>query len=245
MNIFWKEIAHAGAQQDQARLAMLYNRVNRGLVLIGAAIAGFLVPWSEELIEVLLGASYAGTWPIFALMLLYPIHQSMGQVNATMYLAGARTQAWMGISIVGQLITLPITFVILAPREGYVVPGLALGALGLAIKMVGMNALITNAQAALLARFNGWKFHWVWQIGVIGSLVAIGYAACVVACWLLPAAQEGRLVMLIAGLAISGALYLVGLLLLVRSLPEWLGCERRDLQELARRFLPASLARLA
>jgi O-antigen/teichoic acid export membrane protein len=245
MNIFWKEVAHVGARHDHARLALLYNRVNRGLVLIGAAIAGFLVPWSEALIGFLLGPSYAGTWPIFALMLLYPIHQSMGQVNATMFFAAERTQAWMTISIVGQLLTLPVTFLVLAPAEGYMVPGLALGALGLAIKIVCMNILLTNAQAVLLARFNGWRFRWLWQIAVVGALLLLGYSARVVATWLVPGASADQPLLLAMGMLVAGLLYFVGLVLMVRSFPASVGCERGDLQELARRFLPASLARLA
>jgi O-antigen/teichoic acid export membrane protein len=245
MAIFWKEIAHAGAQQDQARLSSLYNRVNRGLVLVGAAIAGFLAPWAEQLIALLLGNSFAGTGPIFTLMLLYPIHQSMGQVNATMFFASERTHSWMTISILGQIATLPITFVILAPREGYVVSGLAGGALGLAVKMVCMNAVLTNVQAAFLARLNGWRFRWFWQVAVIGSLVGLGYLSHSLADWLLPAASVDRPLSLATKMAFAGALHLVGLVLLVRSFPTMVGCERRELQELARRFLPASLARLA
>ncbi|HEY6926268.1 MAG TPA: oligosaccharide flippase family protein, partial [Steroidobacteraceae bacterium] len=35
LNIFWKEIAEASGRQDHARLAHLYNKVNRGLLLLG------------------------------------------------------------------------------------------------------------------------------------------------------------------------------------------------------------------
>jgi O-antigen/teichoic acid export membrane protein len=245
MNIFWKEIAHAGATQDRARLTMLYNRVNRGLVMIGAAIAGFLIPWAAPLVEVLLGASYAASWPILAIMLLYPIHQSMGQVNATMYLATERTHAWMWVSVIGQLLTLPVTFILLAPSKGYLAPGLALGALGLAIKMVGMNALLTNVQALLLARFNGWRYRWLWQAAVIGALLLLGYATRALALVLVPDAQSGAPLLFGIALASAGVLYLAGVVLLVRSFPAALGCQRHELQELARRLLPATLARLA
>jgi O-antigen/teichoic acid export membrane protein len=245
MNIFWKEIAHAGAQRDAARLAMLYNRVNRGLVLLGAAVSGFLIPWAPSLVEFLLGPAYVASWPILMLMLLYPIHQSMGQVNATMFLASECTNVWMVISIIGQLVCLPVTFVLLAPHEGYLLPGLALGALGLAIKMVGMNALLTNIQAALLARFNGWRFHWLWQVSVIGGLLLLGYAAHGIAMLLLPSANATQPSLLVLALTVAGLLYLMGLALFVRSFPTLLGCDRQELRELARRFLPATLARLA
>ena len=57
LSIFWKEIAEAHHRGDHARTGILYRKVSRLLFLVGAAIAGFLMPWSEELIRFILGAA--------------------------------------------------------------------------------------------------------------------------------------------------------------------------------------------
>lgn len=57
LNIFWKEIADAWVKRDHARVAMLYRKVNRGLVMLGAITTGLLLPWSEQIVMIFLGRS--------------------------------------------------------------------------------------------------------------------------------------------------------------------------------------------
>src|SRR5207302_5348904 len=80
LSIFWKEIAEAHHRGDHVRTGMLYKKVSRLLFVIGAVIAGFLLPWAQDLLRLLLGAAYVGGPSTLAIMFLYPIHQSMGQI---------------------------------------------------------------------------------------------------------------------------------------------------------------------
>lgn len=242
LSIFWKEIAEANSRHDAARLRLLYTRVNRGLLMLGAAISGLLIPWSEQLVALLLGEGYRASWPIFALMLLYPVHQSMGQVNATMFMASGRTHPYMVVSIAGQLVSLPVTFMLIAPAEGYLVPGLALGAMGLALKMVVMNALLVNVQAKMIASYNGWKYSFAWQLAGLAGMVAMGYAARAVALLLVPDAVSAQPVALIGGLAISGVLYALGLLAFLRLCPWLIGYGREEMRALVQRLLALRFA---
>jgi O-antigen/teichoic acid export membrane protein len=242
LSIFWKEVAEANAREDAARLQLLYTRVNRGLLMLGAAVSGLLIPWSEQLVVVLLGERYRDSWPIFALMLLFPIHQSTGQVNATMFMACARTQTYMMVSVAGQLVSLPVTFIMLAPAHGYALPGLALGGFGLALKMVVMNILLTNVQAKLIASLNGWKFQWLWQVAGIGGCLVLGAVAKAVALLAFPAARELQLLPLAAAFSLAVALFTAGVWLFVRSCPWLVGYGREELRALANRFLPARFA---
>jgi O-antigen/teichoic acid export membrane protein len=175
LNIFWREIAEARARNDKERLARLYKKVNRGLLMLGAAVSCMLIPWSEQIVGCLLGSAYQASWPVLALMLLYPIHQSTGQVNAAMFMACERTSAYMAIAIGGQLISLPISYFLLASPTQLPVAGLGLGAYGLALKMVGLNFILVNFQAWMIARIGGWNFQWAFQLVGIGVLLLLGY----------------------------------------------------------------------
>lgn len=83
-----KEIAEARARGEHGRVAILYTKINRGLVILSAVIAGLLLPWAKQIVAILLGPTYVKAWPILAIMFLYPIHQSMGQIGGTMFMAG-------------------------------------------------------------------------------------------------------------------------------------------------------------
>lgn len=177
LNIFWREIAEASARDDKERLARLYKKVSRGLLMLGAAVSCILIPWSQQIVSSLLGSAYQASWPVLALMLLYPIHQSTGQVNAAMFMACERTSAYMAIAVAGQIISLPISYFLLASPAQHPIPGLGLGAYGLALKMVGLNLVLVNFQAWTIARIGGWKFQWAFQLVGIAVLLLLGYVS--------------------------------------------------------------------
>lgn len=178
LNIFWKEIAEAAAKADRARVASLYRKVNRGLVMLNATIAGFLLPWSKQIVALLLGPAYTEAWPILAIMFLYPIHQSMGQIGGAMFLAQGDTRRFTVLSIAILLsICTPITYFALAPTSGIYIPGFGLGGIGMAGSTVLANFLGVIVQGWFIAGSGGWKFDWLYQAVGIPLIIGLGYSA--------------------------------------------------------------------
>jgi len=239
LNIFWKEISEANARQDKQRVAYLYNKVNRGLLMIGAVMSCFMFPWAEEIVILLLGTAYQKSWPVFAIMLMYPIHQSMGQVNGTMFLACAHTKTFTVIAIIGQIASIPITYLLLASSSDILVPGLALGALGLAIKMVGMNILLVNIQAWLIARLNGWKYEWKYQVVGITLVFTLGYIIKVAICYFIPTALlVTEKLSFIFAILLSGAVYLFGIGVFLWFYPQIAGIDKVEFRSLIFKCIP-------
>jgi len=239
LNIFWKELAEASARQDKARLARLYNKVNRGLLMLGALVSCFLIPWAKQLVMLLLGEAYQDSWPVLALMLLYPIHQSIGQVNATTFMACERTKEYMVIALIGQMAALPVSYFLLAAPTVAPVPGLGLGAYGLALKMVGVNILLVNLQAWIIARFNHWKFEWFYQLATIVPLLALGYLAKAMAELVVSTDASSDLRLhLVAGMLIAGVLFLPCAAALLWLQPRLAGLEREELDTLVAKLQP-------
>ena len=172
LSVFWKEIAHAWENNDFLRVECLYRKVSRGLVMLGAIISGLLIPWAEQIVKVVLGISYLNASPVVAIMLLYPIHQSMGQISGAMLLASGRTKIHMYITVSTILISLPITYILLATSNYF---SSNMGALGLSLKMVILGGLSVNIQAWIISKINGWQFDWKFQAIGIPLVVAIGY----------------------------------------------------------------------
>ena len=232
LNIFWKEIAEAFAQDDTRRVERLYQKVSRGLIMLGAAIACFLVPWAEQISLLLLGEAYAVAWPVLAVMFLYPIHQSMGQINAAMYMACERTKPYMNITLFGMFISIPVTYLMLVPSDGgWLLSGLGLGALGLAIKMLGLNVLLVNVQAWMLARYHGWKYEWLYQVIAVSSMLGIGYFVKMLVglMWDIDLADVTSL---IAPLLFSCLVYVVAVIIVIWVMPWLAGLEREEISRL-------------
>ena len=175
MGIFWKEFSALWAAGNCEEMAKLYRMFTQGLVMISAAISGFLIPWSKEILISLLGDSYSGATMILAIALLYPIHQTMGQVCGVVFLASRQTKRFMIISIAIMLSSIPLTYILLAPNTNLSYGGFNLGAIGLAIKMVGLGAISVNLQSWVISKFCGWKYQWLWQFYGISLFVFGGF----------------------------------------------------------------------
>jgi len=83
MKVFWKEVAEALTRQQQARAQELYTSISRGLYYASAWLSCLFIPYSGEILEKTVGSNYGGARFCLALMFIYPIHQSLGQVQGT------------------------------------------------------------------------------------------------------------------------------------------------------------------
>ena len=94
-----------------------------------------------------------------------------------MMLAGERTRQYLAVSAFFMFMSLPISYLLQAPVAGNFLPGLGLGALGLAIKMVVLNVAAVNTLLYVLARGHGWSYRLGYQAyGLILALSA-GFTA--------------------------------------------------------------------
>lgn len=231
LSIFWKEIAEAYKQNDHDRVGRLYHKVSRSLLMLGAVVACFLVPWSEQLTSLLLGSAYAAAWPILAVMFLYPVHQSLGQINATMFMACERTKPYMYLTLLGMFISMPVTYFLLVPSDIWLVPGLGLGAFGLALKMVGLNVLLVNIQSWLLARYHQWKYEWTYQLEGLLVLLSLSFTIKLLAIYF--AGDDGLLKLdtfvLLLMMGGAGILYLFGVCAYLWFRPSIFGLDRKGL----------------
>jgi O-antigen/teichoic acid export membrane protein len=223
LNIFWKEIAEAHHQGNNERVELLYRKVSRGLFFIAACGAGFFIPWSGEILLITLGPAYVSGATALAIMFLYPLHQSMGQIGGTMLYATGRIRAQVIIGMMFTSMSIVVTYFILAPSDE-AIPGLGLGSMGLASKMVVMQLIFINITAIYLARSLKIKFDWTFQpISILGCLTA-GWLASLLSKWLLNMPSH-----LMVEILLSGFIYLVMLGVMVWMMPSIAGLSRLEI----------------
>lgn len=236
LNIFWKEIADAWAKHNHDRVAMLYRKANRGLVMLGAIITGLLLPWAEQVVIIFLGHAYAQAWPVLAIMLLYPIHQSMGQIGGTMLLASGHTHKYMAVSMAIMLLSIPVSYLVLAPASHGWLSGMELGALGMACKMVVLGMVSVNIQAWVIARYGGWKFDWIFQAVGIPLMIGLGFVAKMLVGMIWNLEGVG-LTKLLVPVTIASLFYLLMAMGIIWGLPWLIGAERSEIKGLFGRLL--------
>ncbi len=174
LNIMWKEIAEAYEVKNIARVEVLYHRSCRVLYFFGAFLAGALQPLVPFIVDRALGSIYLGSAITLSIMLLYPVHQSLGQINGMTMLASGKTKEYSLVSSFSMLLSFVALYVMLAPSS-MPIPGFHLGSHGLALKQVGMQLLSVNLLGWMIARALGWKFDWLYQVQTLGACLTIGW----------------------------------------------------------------------
>jgi O-antigen/teichoic acid export membrane protein len=205
------------------RAGLLYKRVSRLLFLVGAVIAGFLIPWSGALLHKILGSAYVGGAMTLAIMFLYPVHQSMGQIGCTMLMATERVSYQVISGIVFMIAGIVVSYFVLAPRSA-AIPGLGLASEGLAIKMLVMQFMQVNVIAYIISRIWRWPFDWVYQpVSLLGCL-GLGWLAHFAATGL-----AGKTWSLFVVMGIGGLFYLALMGAFVYAMPWLAGLTREEL----------------
>jgi O-antigen/teichoic acid export membrane protein len=180
LKVFWKEIAEATEQGDRRRMERLYSLVSRSLYWTGAWISCLLIPYSREILRWTVGQGYEAAWISMAIMLVFPIHQSLGQTQGAFFYASSETRSYVRIGLVSMAASIPLTYLATAPRSA-TIGGLELGALGVAIKLVLVQVVQVNVQAYVIARQQGWTYHYSYQAGILAGLLALSWGAKVAA----------------------------------------------------------------
>lgn len=223
LNIFWKEIAEAHHQGNRERVTSLYQRVSRGLFFVAAAGAGFLVPWAEDILRITLGVAYVGGATTLMIMFLYPLHQSLGQIGGAMAYATGRVAVYVKLGMAFMAASIVATYFALASVDAPL-PGLGLGALGLAGKMVVMQILSINALAWYLSRSLEFKFDWLFQPVAALACLGAGLLAYALPHFLIDVSSELWLALLV-----SGVIYFMLMLALIGFAPNLAGLRRSDI----------------
>jgi O-antigen/teichoic acid export membrane protein len=176
LKILWKEIAEAHHLQDSARVNYLFNKTNKILYVFGAILSCFFIPWIKEILDFFFGENYKSALIPMTIMFIYPIHQSIGQVIGTMYLALGLSKEYVIIGIIFMVISIFISYLLLAPRTS-LFPGLALASSGLAIKMVLMQIISANVYIWWLSKKLKFNFNFLFQFYALIIFLLIGYTS--------------------------------------------------------------------
>ena len=143
INIAWNEFSELSYRNDKKKLEELYNNSIFYLYSGSLLISSLLLPWSKEIVSILLGSEYISSYLILSVFLLYPIDQVRGQITGTYLLAVEDTKATSIFGIAGGLLNLVFAFIVAGPGF-WIFTNLDLGALGIALKLVILQFIFVN-----------------------------------------------------------------------------------------------------
>jgi O-antigen/teichoic acid export membrane protein len=218
--ILMREFATAWQQSDLLRMRQMFRRVIPLLYVITAYFCVFTSCRARDVAYVVGGSSFEQGAVAMMLMVLYPMHQTYGQLSGSVFFATGATRIYRNIGVIGMFAGLPVVYFLIArPTDG----GLGLGAAGLAAKTVLLQFVLVNVQLWFNARLLGlafWKYV-LHQIMVPAGLAVLAFGSTLIV------AQLGlsRVTDLIA----SGALYTIAAVAVLWLFPRLGGLDREEL----------------
>ena len=218
-----REFSIIFGNKDLAQMATLFRRYVPLLYSIAAYFACFIAIQADKVIHIMGGSTYKGALMAVTIMAFYPIHQTYGQLSGSVFYATGQTALYRNISIVFMLISLPITYFLIAPPEKF---GLNAGATGLAIKMVLLNFFGVNVQVyfnARLLKLKYWRYlgH---QLASVGCLLAIAAVVGLGVDNILGLRER-----IIASFFVAGIFYTIVVMSLACFLPVIFGINKEDI----------------
>ena len=230
LHIFWKEIAEAHHRNDAILVKKLLRQFSRTLFFISSLGAGFLIPWAGDILTVSFGTAYSGGVATLMVMFLFPVHQAVGQIFGTFAYATSETRIYANVSIFFMIISIVVSYALLADSSA-TIPGLGLGSLGLALKMVLVQAIQVNVLTFIFMREDRPIFEMFIQFFVMFTCLTIGITSYVTVNWIADFEEFNILAMLGCGV-----LHFLLSCCIVASVPQFFGLEDIKMRYIFRRL---------
>lgn len=157
LNVLWREVS--ALRNNKEKQIELVRQTTIGLYIFTSFLAFMLIPWSEYLIRVFFGDEYLPAKYTFIIMLVFPIHQCLGQVGGVVLLSLEKTKEQVMIVSATVIINLIISgLILMVVSNGVIVGGLT--SFQLALKLVFLQIITVNVLIAFTYR--------VTSVGIIG-----------------------------------------------------------------------------
>jgi len=147
--LFMREISISFANNRLDEIKASFSRLAPLLFLISSYFACFIAVNSQFVVVLLGGKNFSDAAFSLTIMAFYPIHQTYGQLTASVFFATNDTKKYSVIGLVFIGLGLALTYFTIAP---HVSGGLDMGSAGLSIKMVAIQFFAVNVSLFFIAK---------------------------------------------------------------------------------------------
>jgi O-antigen/teichoic acid export membrane protein len=217
-----REFSIAHGNNDKVQLATLFRRYIPLLYFISSIFSVFFITNAEVFTNIFGGDEFRnGTIPV-AIMLLYPIHQTYGQLSGSLFYSTGQTKLYRNIGISMMPLGLVFTWLALSPNH---LGGFELGALGLAIKTVFLQFIAVNVQLYFNSKYLKLSFlkYLIHQFFTLIILFSIAFLSK----WAISLLINS----LVLSAFLSGVMYLIFILLVIYIFPQVISMMKQQRDE--------------
>lgn len=227
--LLMREFAVLYGKNDMQEMARLFRRYIPMLYSIAAYFSCFIAVQAEKVIYIFGGKGFKGAIMAVTIMSFYPIHQTYGQLSGSVFYATGQTGLYRNIGITMMLLGLPMTYLLIAPKNKW---GLDMGAEGLAVKMIAIQFIGVNVFLYFNSRFlklSFWKYF-AHQIICVGSLLLMAFLSLNVVKYFHISSN------IVINFLLNGIIYTTSVAALIYFVPSLFGLARKDIHAVFQRL---------
>ena len=220
--LLMREFSISFGKKDMDKMRKLFTRYIPIIYVAVSFLVIFISINSGKIVFLFAGKKFLHAKIPVAIMVLFPIHQSYGQLCGSLFYATEKTQLLRNVSVISLLLSLPLIYILLAPTSLF---GLNMGAMGLAIKMVSVQFITVNVLMYYSSQFLKISFlkYFSHQIYTIATFGIIAYLSLFIA-----SIFTDRIII---SFFINGIIYVILSICLLFSFPKIFLLSRKELNK--------------
>jgi O-antigen/teichoic acid export membrane protein len=221
--IFSREYSIASSEKNYDKMKSLFFRISAALYGVACYFSCFVLAHSDQVSVVLGGKDFVDGKNTLAAAALLPIHQTLGQLVGSVFLASGQTKLYRTIGICSMGLGLVLSYLVLAPSS---LGGLAGGSSELMWRTVVLQVMTTNIFAYFICKQLQSSFFRLLsqQVLTLSIFVFLAYTLR----WLTNSALPH--IETLPSLLLSGVVYAFVGLALIRLTPAIFGITKAELQ---------------
>ena len=177
-NIFFKEIASSFHEGNNKLYIYYYKKTTRFLFFFAAMVTCFALPWVDDIIKIILGEKYIFASTTMLVMFLYPIHQSMGQIQSLFLIGTNNINFYVKTGLVFMLLSIVVSYILFYSIHA-IAPNYKSVSFLLALKMVIMQFFQVNILGYLISKKVKTKFDWKFQPFILFFFITFSFISSI------------------------------------------------------------------
>jgi O-antigen/teichoic acid export membrane protein len=174
MPLLMREVSLSFGKNEFENIRSLFIKNLKILYFLVTFMAVYVSLNSDFITTILGGKGFEEAGIVVGLMAFYPVHQTIGQINGTIYMSTERTKGYRNINLVFSPLSIVFSYFFMAPVSAF---GLGLGAVGLAIEMIVIQFISQNVLLYFNCKYLNFSFIrlFLYQIVIIALLLLSGW----------------------------------------------------------------------
>ncbi len=140
-SVLWKEFSELNFTNNFEKLKSIYSSYYLILFVTTSFFCMYLVPWVPEIIQMTVGKQFSEAKSTVLVLLFLPIYQIVGRLNLVFLYATFRNNLILRMNLLSFILSVFFSYILIVPSDK-IIPGMGLGALGLAAKTIIVNWVV-------------------------------------------------------------------------------------------------------